>query len=99
MKKLKNTRMHLDNGYGYIFASTWLQNVPPNYRPGGDGSHCNPGIRWWLDFIRENYQGDGFDLIKEKVVAELLKSAVDDGSIKAYLLFFRYDISAYSAVK
>lgn len=84
-EQLKNTRMHLDKGYGYIFASTWLQNVPPNYGPGGDGSHCNPGIKWWLDFIAENYPGGGFDLVKERVVAELLKPAVDDGRVETIL--------------
>jgi len=51
-EQIKNTEIHLKNGDGYMFASTWLQNVPPNYHPGGDGSHCNPGIQWWFDFIK-----------------------------------------------
>ena len=55
-KQLKETRELLDEGHGYLFASTWLQNVPPNYNVGGDGSPCNPGIKWWLDFIKENYK-------------------------------------------
>ena len=56
-EQLKNTELQLGKGNGYIFASTWLQNVPPNNQLGGDGSHCNPGIKWWFDFIRENYTG------------------------------------------
>jgi len=52
-EQIKKTVTHLKQGDGYIFASTWLQNVPPNYHPGGDGSHCNPGIRWWFDYIKE----------------------------------------------
>lgn len=50
-EQLKITKKLLDNGHGYLFASTWLQNVPPNYHPGGDGSPCDPGIKWWLDFV------------------------------------------------
>jgi hypothetical protein len=53
--QLNETKALLDAGYGYLFASTWLQNVPPNYHVGGDGSPCNPGIKWWLNFIKENY--------------------------------------------
>lgn len=52
VEQIKNTERLLTGGDGYMFASTWLQNVPPNYRPGGDGSHCNPGIQWWLDYIK-----------------------------------------------
>lgn len=51
----KRTETFLNQGDGYMFASTWLQNVPPNYSPGGDGSPCNPGIQWWFDFIKKNY--------------------------------------------
>jgi hypothetical protein len=51
-EQLRKTQELLDGGYGYLFASTWLQNVPPNYDIGGDGSPCNPGIKWWLDFIK-----------------------------------------------
>jgi hypothetical protein len=54
-EQLKNTDNLLSHGYGYIFASTWLQQVPPNHQPGGNGSHCDPGIRWWLEYIREHY--------------------------------------------
>jgi hypothetical protein len=49
---------HLDNGRGYMCASTWLQCPPPsgpNNRPGGDGSKESPGIRWWLEFVRDRY--------------------------------------------
>ena len=54
-KQLKITDEHLKNGMGYIFASTWLQNIPPNPNPGGDGTPANPGIKWWLDHIKMNY--------------------------------------------
>jgi len=53
--QLKETKELLDAGHGYLFASTWLQNVPPNYEVGGDGSPCDPGMKWWLEFIKENY--------------------------------------------
>ena len=63
------TAKHLDNGRGYMCASTWLQCVPPygpNQKPGGDGSKAEPGIKWWLEFVRDNYgpyvappRGDG----------------------------------------
>ena len=55
-KQLKETKELLDQGHGYLFASTWLQNVPPIYDIGGDGSPCDPGIKWWLEFIKENYK-------------------------------------------
>lgn len=50
-EQLEITRKILDRGDGYLLASTWLQNVPPNYDIGGDGTPCNPGIAWWLEFI------------------------------------------------
>jgi len=52
------TAEHLDNGRGYMCASTWLQCPPPsgpNNCPGGNGSKQSPGIRWWLEFIRDKY--------------------------------------------
>lgn len=52
------TAEHLDNGQGYMCASTWLQCPPPsgpNNRPGGDGTKESPGIRWWLEFICDKY--------------------------------------------
>ena len=52
-EQLKRTKDLLDTGHGYLFASTWLQNVPPNYKIGGDGSPCNPGIKWWLEFVKD----------------------------------------------
>lgn len=55
-RQIKRTQNLLDKGYGYFFASTWLQNVPPNFHIGGDGSPCNPGMKWWLEFIKENYK-------------------------------------------
>ncbi len=52
------TAEHLGNGWGYMCASTWLQCVRPygpNNAPGGDGSKDSPGVRWWLEYIRETY--------------------------------------------
>ncbi len=43
---------------GYFFASTWLQAPPPlgpNMTPGGDGTPANPGIQWWLDYLRTHH--------------------------------------------
>ena len=58
-EQIRATREHLEKGYGYMLASTWLQAVPPlgpNHHPGGSGSETDPGIRWWLENIRQNYQ-------------------------------------------
>lgn len=47
---------------GYIMASTWLQCVPPdgpNHKPGGDGSKQRPGVRWWLEYVRDHHMRDG----------------------------------------
>lgn len=52
------TLEHLRAGRGYMFASTWLQAPPPqgpNHRPGGDGTPGAPGVRWWLEFLRDHY--------------------------------------------
>lgn len=46
---------HFDRNEGYLFASTWLQAAPPqgpHSEPGGDGSPGNPGVRWWLEWLR-----------------------------------------------
>jgi hypothetical protein len=51
-EQLAKTKAILERGDGYLFASTWLQNVPPNYNSGGEGSACDPGIKWWLDFVK-----------------------------------------------
>jgi hypothetical protein len=51
----RNTEKLLKAGKGYMFASTWLQCVPPhgpNQRPGGKGTKDDPGIRWWLEYVR-----------------------------------------------
>lgn len=56
--QIARTKAHLDNGRGYMLASTWLQCVPPygpNQTPGGAGSEEDPGIKWWLEFIRDTY--------------------------------------------
>lgn len=52
------TTEFIERANGYMFASTWLQAPPPlgpNVLAGGDGSPGNPGIRWWLEFLREQY--------------------------------------------
>jgi len=53
-----DTTAHLSQGHGYMLASTWLQCRPPhgpNHKPGGDGTKDNPGIKWWLEFLRREY--------------------------------------------
>jgi hypothetical protein len=52
-QQIAETRELLEQGHGYLFASTWLQNVPPNYDLGGNGSPCDPGMRWWLEFVKD----------------------------------------------
>ena len=52
-QQIKDTKELLSKGYGYLFASTWLQNVPPNFNLGGDGSNNNPGIKWWCEFVKQ----------------------------------------------
>ena len=54
--QIEDTKNHFDKGWGYMCASTWLQCVAPygpNADPGGDGSKENPGIRWWLEALKE----------------------------------------------
>ena len=56
--QIERTKYHLSRGWGYMCASTWLQCVAPygpNHKPGGNGSAKQPGIRWWLEFIRDTY--------------------------------------------
>jgi hypothetical protein len=56
-----HTTRFIEQANGYMFASTWLQAAPPlgpNVLPGGDGSEANPGIMWWLEFLRERHGGD-----------------------------------------
>jgi hypothetical protein len=56
--QIAETRAHLRKGQGYMLASTWLQCVShygPNHRPGGAGTESDPGIRWWLEFLRDEY--------------------------------------------
>ncbi len=56
--QIEITRQHLDNGKGYLLASTWLQAAPPqgpNHRLGGMGSVDDPGIRWWMEWLRDTY--------------------------------------------
>ncbi len=57
-EQIARTDEHLKHGYGYMLASTWLQCVAPfgpNMRPGGCGGADDPGIKWWLEHIRETY--------------------------------------------
>ena len=52
--QMETTREHLQRGDGYMLASTWLQDPPPDgphQFPGGAGSPDDPGIRWWLEFL------------------------------------------------
>jgi len=54
------TRKTLERYQGYVLASTWLQAPPPsgpNMVPGGDGSPGNPGVRWWLEYLRDSLGG------------------------------------------
>jgi hypothetical protein len=53
-----HTRELIERANGYLFASTWLQAAPPlgpNAAPGGNGTREDPGVRWWLEFLRDNY--------------------------------------------
>jgi hypothetical protein len=34
-----------------LYSIIWLQHVSPNHHPGGDGTPCDPAIKWWLDHI------------------------------------------------
>jgi hypothetical protein len=54
----KATTMNIERSNGYMFASTWLQAPPPlgpNMDPGGDGTVSNPGIKWWLEYLRQHH--------------------------------------------
>jgi hypothetical protein len=54
--QVQSTKDHFESGFGYMLASTWLQCIPPhgpNADPGGDGSEESPGIRWWLEALKE----------------------------------------------
>jgi hypothetical protein len=58
--QIDDTRRHLLNGEGFLLASTWLQCVPPEgpkHHPGGDGSAGNPGVLWWLEYLRDHHGG------------------------------------------
>jgi hypothetical protein len=56
--QIDRTVEHLASRRGYVLASTWLQAPPPqgpNHEPGGSGGAGDPGIRWWLEFVRDTY--------------------------------------------
>lgn len=49
---------HFASGKGYMLASTYLQAGPPqgpNHRPGGMGTPADPGVRWWLEWLKATY--------------------------------------------
>jgi hypothetical protein len=52
------TTEHIERANGYMLASTWLQAPPPlgpNMEPGGDGTPEHPGIKWWLEYLRDRH--------------------------------------------
>jgi hypothetical protein len=52
------TTHNIEHANGYMFASTWLQAPPPlgpNMDPGGDGTLAHPGIKWWLEYLRDRH--------------------------------------------
>jgi hypothetical protein len=54
----RQTSKDIEQFNGYMMASTWLQCVPPhgpNHKPGGDGSRERPGIKWWLEYVRDHH--------------------------------------------
>lgn len=56
--QLEQTTRLIEQANGYVLASTWLQAPPPhgpNTDPGGDGSPGRPGIRWWLEYLRDRH--------------------------------------------
>jgi hypothetical protein len=56
----ERTTSDISERNGYLFASTWLQCVAPhgpNMTPGGPGTEEDPGIRWWLEHVRDNHGG------------------------------------------
>lgn len=56
--QLGKTVEFIEGANGYLFASTWLQAAPPlgpNMVPGGLGTREDPGVRWWLEFVREKF--------------------------------------------
>ncbi|OPZ10178.1 MAG: hypothetical protein BWZ10_02455 [candidate division BRC1 bacterium ADurb.BinA364] len=56
--QIQDARDHFDKGWGYMLASTWLQCPPPdgpNADPGGQGGEGDPGVRWWLEWLRAEY--------------------------------------------
>jgi hypothetical protein len=57
-RQLAATTEHIERAHGYFLASTWLQAPPPlgpNMKPGGDGTPADPGIKWWLEYLRERH--------------------------------------------
>ena len=56
--QIQQTTAHLSRGEGYMLASTWLQCVcalRSEPTPGGDGTAADPGVKWWLEFLRDSY--------------------------------------------
>lgn len=55
---LKQTREDAQQWNGFMLASTWLQCAAPagpQQNPGGDGSAQAPGVRWWLEFVKQTF--------------------------------------------
>jgi len=60
--QLAHTMTCREQHQGYFFASTGLQAAPPlgpNWQPGGAGTKNDPGMRWWLEALRERYGSYG----------------------------------------
>ena len=58
VNQIQRADIHFSRGDGYLLASTWLQAVTPfgpNHHPGGNGSPGNPGILWWLEYIKHKF--------------------------------------------
>ena len=52
------TTHHIDGAPCSILDSPWLQAPPPlgpNMNPGGDGTRKDPGIKWWLEYLRDRH--------------------------------------------
>ncbi|HEX2862143.1 MAG TPA: TIM barrel protein [Lacunisphaera sp.] len=57
-EQFRDTDEGVTRGNGFLLASTWLQVAPPdgpNQHPGGEGTPGDPGVRWWLDYIRTRH--------------------------------------------
>jgi hypothetical protein len=56
--QFRQTERDIAKHAGHMLASTWLQCVPPegpNQVPGGTGSGEEPGVGWWLEYVKEKH--------------------------------------------